>query len=213
MQNDPSDKSKMDKITDLLLAGKTVEARQVADSIADVDYREWMLNDLVKSMINAGAVDLARAVAQFMADSYYKADALRSIAKYLAASGDLRGTLSVMEEANRIPLEVQAPDALEPDIAPDRASALYDLSKLFSKAGDQAHAGELRSEAIKVARSGEASPNRQHSLDSSKALRNFARDLAASGDMATAKSVAQTIAHPLVQEEALEMLAEMGNEH
>jgi len=211
MHDDPSEQSKMDTITDLLLAGKVPEARKVADSIADVDYREWMLNDLVKSMTNAGAVDLARAVAQFMADSYYKADALRSIAKYLAASGDLQGTLSVMEEANKIPLEVQAPGALEPDIAPDRASTLYDLSKFFANAGDQARANDLRSEAIEVAREGEASPNRQHSLDSSKALRNFARDLAASGDMATARSVAQSIAHPLVQEEALDMLAEMGD--
>jgi hypothetical protein len=212
MQDDPSEKSKMDKITDLLLAGKTTEARQVAESLADVDYREWTLNDLVKSMLNAGAVDLATTVAQFMADSFYKADALRAVAKYRAGSGDLQGTLSVLEEANKIPLEVQSTGAPEPDIAPDRASALYDISKLFSTAGDQDHANQLRSEAIKVARSGESSPNRQHSLDSSKALRNFARDLAASGDMATARSVAQTIAHPLVQEEALEMLSEMGGQ-
>jgi hypothetical protein len=202
----------MDKMTDLLLAGRIPEARQVADSIADVDYREWMLNDLVKNMTSAGAADLATSVAQFMAGSYYKADALRSIAIYLAARGDLQGTLSILEEANKIPLEVQAPGAPEPDIAPDRAAALYDISKYFSKAGDQDRANNLRSEAIEVARSGEASSNRQHSLDSSKALRNFARDLAASGDMATAKSVAQTIAHPLVQEEALDMLSEMGDE-
>ena len=38
MHDDASEKSKMDKITDLLLAGKVPEARKVADSIADVSY-------------------------------------------------------------------------------------------------------------------------------------------------------------------------------
>jgi tetratricopeptide (TPR) repeat protein len=209
MQSDTSETSKMDKITDLLLAGKLPEARKLADSIADVDYREWMFNDLVKSLIGAGAIDPAVVVGRFMADSYYKADALRSVAKYLASSGNLRDALSIIEESNKIPLEIQLPGALEPDIAPDRASAIYDLSKLFANAGDMEHANALKEEAIKVARTGEGSTNSQHSIDSSKVLRNFARDMAMSGDMAGATTVAQSIAHFLVQEEALEMLAEM----
>jgi len=209
MQSDPSDKSQMDAMTDLLLAGKLSQARIVAESIVDVDYREWMLNDLVKSMIGAGAIDPATSIARFMTDSYYKADALRSVAKYQATHGDLQAALAVLEDANRVPLEVQLPGALEPDIASDRAAALYDLSKLFSGAGYLEHAGALKAEAIKVARSGEASSNTQHSMDSSKVLRSFARDMAESGDMAAAKSVAESIAHPVVQEQALEMLADI----
>ena len=150
MQSDPSDKSQMDAMTDLLLAGKLPQARIVAESIVDVDYREWMLNDLVKNMIGAGARHSATSIARFMANSYYKADALRSVAKYQATRGDLQAALAVLEDANKVPLEAQLPGALEPDIAPDRAAALYDLSKLFSKAGDLEHADTLKAEAIKV---------------------------------------------------------------
>jgi tetratricopeptide (TPR) repeat protein len=212
MQRDPSDKSKMDMMSDLLLAGKLSQAQSVADSISDVDYREWMLNDLVKNMISAGAVDSAATVARFMALSYYKADALRSIAKCMASAGNLQGALSILQEADKVPTEVVLLGELDSDIAPDKAAVLYDIAKLFATAGDQEHAASLRSKAIEVAHSGEASPNRQHSLESSKALRSFAMDLALSEDMAAARTLAESITNPFIQGETLDMLDEMSGQ-
>ena len=210
MNADASDKSKVDKLTDMLLAGRVDEARQLSASIEDEDYRDWTLGDLVKSMLNAGAVDRAAAIAEFMAPSYYKADSLRAVARQLATMGNLQGAMAILTKADAIPVEADAPDALPTDVAPDKASGLYDIADLFLKAGDRERAEALRAQAVRVAQAGETSPNVQHSLDSSKALYNFVRRLAASGDLSQARAIAESIAHPIKRGDALDFLDEMA---
>jgi tetratricopeptide (TPR) repeat protein len=209
MNLDASDKSKVDKLTDMLLAGRMDEARQLSASIQDEDYRDWTLGDLVKSMLNAGAVDRAAAIAEFMAPSYYKADSLRAIARQLATMGDLKGAWSILEKADNIPVGSEAASALESDIAPDKASDLYDIADLFLKAGDTERARALRARAVQVAQSGEASSNTQHSRDSSKVLHNFVRRLAAAGEIDQARAIAQSIANPIERDDAIDTLAEV----
>jgi hypothetical protein len=185
------DRDRYSQVKALLELSKVIDtkvinaAEGIAYSIEDQDHRNLALCEIAKYLASAGEWDKAVDLMRTLPISYEKADTYRWIAKKLVAANEIGKAQELIDETNTI--------AQEFDILPDKAADLNQLARLLFSANEREQAQRLRTEAIAVARLGEASENQQHSLDSSSVLWEIAEDLALLEEWSEAQDVAGAI--------------------
>ena len=185
------DRDRYSQVKALLELSKVIDtkvinaAEGIAYSIEDQDHRNLALCEIAKYLASTGEWDKAVDLMRTLPISYEKADTYRWIAKKLVAANEIGKAQELIDETNTI--------AQEFDILPDKAADLNQLARLLFSANEREQAQRLRTEAIAVARLGEASENQQHSLDSSSVLWEIAEDLALLEEWSEAQDVAGAI--------------------
>lgn len=200
MNNDAEKIEQIEEILQTQDSEKSFDVVSLALSIKDKEDRNLSSLATVRWLIKNQNWQQAYGVAQLMTESYEKSEALQAVAEHLVAIGHLEKAFSVFDEAEKNARAESLAAWQQAELLHHIAQSLRQM-KAFFKADD------VWDKAVVIAQTGEASGNRQESLEAASVLAEIAVNFAEAGRIEKALSLAQKLKNIGKKEAALRQIS------